>query len=237
MQSRYACAGFSSREIGIMRPWPYGGPLQPCIGFWEIIKKCQKQCPKNVRQFRGVGKSVQHILLCFKTMSNMKQNVSWLTLFWKIAKCAGHFFRHPGIAGHSSGHCVVHFLMISQNPKQGWVAHHNPDLSQGNRPLQMKMCMPVTTSAVERGELKKWMALVESGKFALIVEDVWPHASLTPSLFLPPSYIQPKIDAKTKLISRPVGTMVACACGGRRAIWYQKWWQKWPQGQYCAGRV
>ena len=34
--------------------------------------------------------------------------------------------RHPGIAGHSSGHCVGHFSMISQILYKAGVAHHSP---------------------------------------------------------------------------------------------------------------
>ena len=46
---------------------------------------------------------------------------------WKSRKLIRTLFRHPGIAGHSSGHCVGHFLMISQNPIQGWCGRHLQD--------------------------------------------------------------------------------------------------------------
>ena len=100
----------------------YDGAPQSCIGFGEIIKKCPKQCPEEcpaIPECRnkcpvhcGFPKKWEDTKYITKTQFETLFPLS-TRFFWQFVKLSEHFFRHPGMAGDSCGHCFGHFLMIS----------------------------------------------------------------------------------------------------------------------------
>ena len=97
-----------------------------CPEECPVIPGCRKKCPEHFAKLSKHVSTVENT--CFKYFkcpkSFQKGPKVHVLHFWrkkqKQYKDARPFFRHPGIAGHSSGHCFGHFLMISQNPIQGW---------------------------------------------------------------------------------------------------------------------
>ena len=103
--------------------------VQQFHGVGKSVQHILRFSPTTVK-VKYVSNSVLSALKCPKgglrplldtcrTLKTLFKPFVKLDIVGKNATCAGHFFRHPGIAGHSSGHYFGHLFMISQNPTQG----------------------------------------------------------------------------------------------------------------------